>query len=70
MQNRLPLRRWFDANDPNFQDPFKALAAGYTFAELAAEYAATFSSERYAMEQFSIDLKWYLQNDAKAKKEA
>ena len=54
------LNEWLDAHDPYFENPCRALAAGYTLAELAAAYEATFSSRAYAIEQMARDLAAYV----------
>lgn len=51
-----PIGHWYAEYDPYFEDPFKALFAGYSIDEIRDEYSRVFV-EKHAEEQFARDLK-------------
>lgn len=56
----VSITRWFNEHDPYFERPCKALVAGYTLKELAAEYESVFANRSVAARNLAQDLTLWL----------
>lgn len=59
MIRRFALQTWFDEHDRWFENPFRALAAGFSLAEVSWMYSEVYKEE-YVLVQFAEDLQRFL----------
>ena len=52
---KKPIAQWFAEHDEYFEDPMRALTAGYSIEEIRDEYSHVYT-EKYAEEIFQKDL--------------